>query len=205
MNEKAKQLYNILEYAFRLKEYQRDYQKGGPQETYCNLYSRGILNCHAARYWVRNYAPLEYNYDITSMNPGKFLVEIMRATGVDTAYNNVKRMAKSGIDTGLTHDIPLPPQAQNYPIEINEVMAYNYANQGIPIWVTSKMLPPVGHEAIICPSDEPYDEKRGNRIAQAGWVNGFFWMSQIFGTIWRDPNSDIKYYLFPLEVKNGSS
>jgi hypothetical protein len=197
MIEAAKELKEILQYGFGRKELQKNYQ--GRNETYCNLFCKAVLNFQAATLWMPDWPFKKFHYDITSMNPGKYLNQIMRSTGTDAAYDNVLRMSKSGIHTEKTHDAILFPQAQNYPIELNEKEAYDYSNQGIPVWVTSKLTPPVGHEVIVCPTDEAYDLNRGNRIGQAGWVNGFFWMHQIFSSLWKKLESDIKYYIFPLE------
>jgi hypothetical protein len=192
MNQKAKYLKEQLETATRDPALQR-YLK----ITYCNLFCKAILDWQAARFWMPDFPELDFQYDIFSMNPGRGLDDIMLRTLTGTEYDNVVRMAASGISTGMTHDKILPEQIQLYPFEVSELQAHDYANQGIPVWACSKMLPPLGHEVIIMPTDDPYDEARGCLMAQAGWVNGVFHMADIFGEIWRKPESDIKYFVFP--------
>jgi hypothetical protein len=205
MTTQGDYLRKVLEYAVSLPYFVRGTWPDGSPKTKCNLFTKSILSWQGARYLIPEFKELDFLYDITPMNPGAYLWQIMQRTDTRTAYANVMRMAKSGLDTGMTHDKILPAQIQKYPVEIDEVRAHDYANQGIPVWVCSAKLAPVGHDAIICPDESPYDEARGNRITQAGWVNGFFYMYQIFGELWRKPDSDIKYFIFPKEeeIKNG--
>lgn len=202
LNEKADILRKILDYVVRLPEYKRDYQKGGPQETYCNLLARGVLNHNAARAWVKGYLPTEYNYDIGWMNPGKSLSYIMTMTMIKVAYDNVLRGSKSGIATSQTHDTVLPPQAGKYPVEVDAAQAQTLANDGVPVWVTSVGVGKNGHEAIVYPTGDPIDEFRGPMIAQAGAYNGIYWISdwRAFGDYYFDKNSDIKFFRFPEAV-----
>lgn len=195
MNAKATYLKKVLEAATKRPELQR---KG--MTTYCNLFCKAILNWQAARFWMPSFPELDFQYDISSMNPGRDLEDIMRLTLTGTEYDNVVCMAASGISTGMTHDKILPADIQLYPFEVTELQAYDYANQGIPVWACSKKLVPVGHEVIIMPDDTPYDEAAGCLMAQAGWVNGVFHMADMFWTIWRKPDSDIKYFIFPKEA-----
>lgn len=192
MNHKAEYLKEKLEYATKRPELQR---KGNT--TYCNLFCKAILNWEAARFWMRDFQELNFKYDIQSMRPGFALDDIMLRTLTGDEYDNVIRMAMSGISTGMTHDKILPEQIQLYPFEVSELQAYDYSNQGIPVWAASKILRPLGHEVIIMPDDAPYDEAAGCKIAQAGWINGVFHMADIFYEIWRKPESDIKYFIFP--------
>jgi len=201
LSEKGIELQKILDYVVRLPQYKKDYQKGGPQETYCNLLARGVLDHEAARVWVKDYLPHEYNYDISFMNPGKSISYIMTMTMIKVAYDNVLRMSKSGIATAKTHDAILPPQAGKYPIEVDPASAQEYANEGVPIWVTSVGVGRNGHEAIVYPTGNAVDEYRGPMIAQAGGYNGIFWISEwrAFGEYYFDKNSDIKFFRFPLK------
>lgn len=210
--DKANYLRQILEYAVKLPQYKQDFQPGGEKETYCNLLARGVLNCIAAGIWAnlflnralfpsKPYVPTDFHFDISSMNPGKPLGDIMTMTRVDVAYNNVKRMTASGKATAETHDKILPPQAGKYPVEVTPEEAQDYANEGIPIWITSINVCRGGHEAIVYPTLQPYDKMRGVKLAQAGTWNGIFFIGewQSFGDFWKRSDSDIKYYLFPME------
>jgi len=195
MNDKAKYLIEVLDYAVALPYFQRE-----GKITKCNLFTKSILSWQGARYLISDFRMLDFNHDITSMNPGAYLCQIMRNTDTRTEYANIDRMAKSGLQTAQTHDIMLPDELHNYPLEITEFQAQDYANQGAVVLAISAYLPPVGHEVIIRPDDEPYDEARGCKMTQAGWFNGTFYMRDIFGEIWRSPKSDIKYIIFPKEV-----
>jgi len=187
MNEKAYYLRKLLEYGVKRPEFQRQ-----GNTTYCNLFAKSILSWQAARYWIPDWPVADFCYDITAMNPGKYLNEIMLNTLTGTEYDNVIRMAASGISTGGTHDLILPEQLSKYPHEVTEKQAYAYANEGIPVWAVSKALPPLGHEAIICPDDLPFDPTIGLLEGQAGWNCGFFRIKEIFGDI-----ADLKYFIFP--------
>ena len=213
----ADDLKKILEYVIKLPQFKRDFQTGGDQETYCNILARAVLNSVGARLWttwaqkyaarknppqsIPDYTPSDFLYDISFMNPGKPLGDIMTMTSVSTAYHNVMRMAESGKRTDETHDQILPEQASKYPVEVTPERAQELANQGIPVWGTSELVCKGGHEVIVYPCLAPYSAIRGPKIAQAGWWNGIFFANewQAFGDFWNQPTNDIKFYLFPKE------
>jgi hypothetical protein len=226
MNDKAKYLFDCLNYAYPLKQFQRNFQ--GREETYCNLFARSILNWKAGREWVPDFTQFDFCYDISTMNPGASLEVIERRLLIDVEYANlnnaiiqrnslqkiiINEAAKYTPDGGTTEAtakqkwmdenptiVDATAKMNRCPMEVDSYQAYNLSNQGVPVLIISpKTSAPKGHEAIVCPSDEDYDESRGNRIAQAGWVNGMFWMKDIFD-LWRSPQSDIKFFVFPKEV-----
>ena len=187
MTKEGVYLRAVLETATRHPALQRH-----GRTTYCNLFCKAVLDWHAARFWMPDFPALYFRYDISAMNPGWALDDIMLYTVTGTEYDNVVRMAASGISTGMTHDKILPDQIQLYPFEVQDFQAYEYANQGIPVWACSRALAPVGHECIIMPTDTPYYPSLGLLEAQAGYVNGIFHIREIFGDI-----SDLRYFIFP--------
>jgi hypothetical protein len=195
MNTKANYLRLSLEYAVKHPYFQAEKWPDGRPKTKCNLLAKSILTWQGARCLIPDFPMLDFRYDITSMNPGAYLWQIMQRTDTRTAYKNVCRMQQSGIDTHETHDIILPEQLKNYPIEINEQTAQEYANEGIVVWMVSSEIAPVGHEAIVCPNEKIYDPYKGCLTGQAGLNNGFFYHYQIFGNM-----PDLKFFIFPLEV-----
>jgi hypothetical protein len=198
MNERAEYLRKTIEYAVRHPYFQAEKWPDGRPKTKCNLLAKSILSWQGARYLIPDFPMLDFRYDITSMNPGQYLVNIMRLTDTRTAYANVVRMAASGIATEETHDVILPEQASGYPVETDEPTAQEFANQGTVVWMVSSLLAPVGHEAIVCPDEKMYDASKGVFTGQAGLNNGFFYRYQIFGDV-----PDLKFFVFPKEEQNG--
>jgi len=189
-NARAKKLLEILEIAVALPQYQKGYPNerkyaNGQLVTYCNVLARDVLDSRCPKAWIMgwliggaNSSVEGYDYDISFMNPGKDLMTIILGTGIDVVYNNLLKAAEIGAVKSLT-----PEEAQNR------------ANDGTPVHIISLKY---GHEAIVCPSALPYNTAVGPMVAQAGFYNGIFPISdrKSWGTWWTD--LEIKYYEYAL-------
>jgi hypothetical protein len=217
--DKAEYLQNILRYAVMCPQF-ADHLQGG-LDTYCNIFSRSILNVIGAMIWVTRcknerlidrgfqYICSDFHFDISAMLPGRTLAEIMTSLPIDVEYANLIRMAASGLSTAETHDKILPEQAGRYPIELDQEEAHDVANEGVPVLVISAKhnaplriqqgLPALGHEAIVFPTLKAFDGIE--TVAQAG-PPGIYRADSAysFGDFWHSPDSDIKFFRFPSEV-----
>jgi hypothetical protein len=203
----ASELKKLLIYATKLPQLQIDYQVGGRKETYCNVYARSILSWQGARYWIRDFPNTGLTYNLQSMNPGKYLSEIMLNTGCKKAHMSVVNAIET-FNEQVRGGAGLPETEydelkRNTPRRVTEEEAQELANQGIPIWISSADISKTtGHEAIVCPNDRAFNKDKGCLIGQAGGINGIFYISdwQAFGNFYFSDASDIIFVRFPNEV-----
>jgi hypothetical protein len=186
--EKANKLYSILSQVVKLKQYKKRKPKNNPDgryTTYCNVLARDVLDSRCKKVWIMGWLiggengiiKDGYDYDIGCLNPDRSLESVLLSTTVQLAYKNAIEASKIGIVESIS---------------MKE--AQERANKGIPIWVSSAKY---NHEAIVCPDlKNIYNEKKGCLIAQAGFYNGIFYISdkKAWGNRFQD--TEIKYYEF---------
>ena len=84
---------------------------------------------------------------------------------------------------------------ENNVFQIDPEAAQKRANKGKAVYVLSKINEPTNHAAIVYPTFLKYNKGKGVRIAQAGGVNGVFWISDFYAWHLDWHHSGIKYFV----------
>jgi len=127
---------------------------GPGNATQCNLYARDFVDSKfitdPSKDWAQGIGGLisDYSYDISPINPGKKIFDVILNTTIQTCHVNLVAAGKSGKVKLLTAE-----QAQGR------------ANEGIPIHCVSG---PMNHETIIISDPNNYNPDLGPMMSQSG-------------------------------------
>lgn len=175
-------LYMRLKYATQMPEYKKGYPNrrkypDGRLVTYCNIMARDFLDKRCNHVWIMGDLINHYDYDIRCINPNAGVTTCILGTSIADAYDNVMRYS----DARMV-------------LEWTAKEAQHRANSGYVVWGVSKKY---DHEFIVCPDWKGFYDKRGVLVAQAGYYNGIFYITdkKAFGVAGLDP--EIKFYEFP--------
>jgi hypothetical protein len=177
LNEDAQYLKAVLDKAVRLPQYQRGFERwsNNQPKTYCNILALDVLDSSSPRKYLGT-AIDAFRYDIRIALRGNDLENLL-STPLHESYTRIMQ----GVAQGRATDV-----------SAREAQAF--ANSGRPVLVMSAKY---DHMAIVYPDPMPWDDLRGPKIAQAGWYNGVFYISDFrsFGKLWGDP--EIRYIVLP--------
>lgn len=148
------------------------YQRKG-RVTFCNMFARDVLDNRFPWALGKVYGFLfdDFDYDTSAVFPIMGYIYM----SIREAYHRAEKAGERMWIKSLTCE-----QAQAR------------ANIGRLVWIISAKY---NHEALVCPGQ--WSSEYGCMVAQAGWENGIFRISdwQVFGQNWCDP--EIKFYEFP--------
>ena len=152
------------------------YKKCG-KWSYCNVLAIDILDNRNHDFWGNQYGFLidDYQYDISSIYKTAFSV---LSVNIKTAYDRALKAIYNKKIKKLTQE-----------------QAYYEAQKGKVILIMSRKY---NHMAIVFPEFKKYDSEKGVMVAQAGFYNGIFRISdyECFSYRWKD--NEILFLEFPL-------